>query len=51
MLFDIFFEVKYFDLEKSFFLLRLPFNLDYRGLLFALKTNLEAGPHFADIWC
>ena len=31
-------------------MLRLLFNLGYRGLLFASTTNLEAGPRFAGIW-
>ena len=31
------------------FLLPLLFNLGYRGLLFALTTNLEAEPRIAEI--
>ena len=44
---DIGFEVKYFYIT---FLLRLLFNLGYRGLLFASMMNLKAGPRFAEIW-
>ena len=45
---DICFEVKYSDLEPSFFLCLL-FDLDKRALIFALTTNLKAGPRFARI--
>ena len=44
ILFNIRFQVKYLGLEASFFLLCLLFNLSYRGLLFAMMTNLKAGP-------
>ena len=47
MVFDICFEV---DTLTSIFLLRLLFDLGYRGLRFASTTNLKAGPRFADIW-
>ena len=33
------------------FLLRLLFDLGYRGLLFASMTNLKAWPHLAEVWC
>ena len=48
MLFDIHFEVEYFNLEPSFFCFAY-FDLGYRGLLLASTTNLEASPRFADI--
>ena len=46
---DICFAVEYFDLEPSFFLLRLLFDLDIRALIFASTMNLEAEPRFAGI--
>ena len=48
MLFDVRFEVEYFDLEPSFFC--FVYYIGHRGLLFTLMTNLEAGTRFADIW-
>ena len=48
MLFNILFDVKYFDLEPSFFFAS-PFSLGIRGLLFALTMNLKAVPRFGDI--
>ena len=47
--FDIRIEVEYFNLEQSFFLLRLLLDLDIRALIFASTTNLEAGLRFAAI--
>ena len=45
MLFDIRFEVKYFDLKPS----HICFDLDNRASAFASTTNLESGPCFVKI--
>ena len=45
--FDIGFEVEYFNSEPSH--IRFAY-LDTRASVFASMTNLEAGPHFAEIW-
>ena len=37
--------------QTIIFLLHLLFNLGNKVLLFALTTNLQSGPRFADIWC